>query len=236
MTFSGSNNYSGNTTISSGTLLLAETGHLKFIIGANGVNNTVAGAGTATLNGVFDLDLTGANLTPGNSWTLVNRATLNGATSFGANFTVTGFTKSGNVHTQTVGSNILTFRESTGVLTVSLPSGYSSWATTNAGGQAANLDFDNDGVSNGVEYFLNAPAGFTANPAVVGGSVTWTNGGNIPSAAYGTQFVVQTSPDLTSWTNVPSGDANLVNTAGSVQYILPTGQTKRFVRLVVTPD
>lgn len=122
----------------------------------------------------------------------------------------------------------------TGVLTVG--AGYDSWAALHAGGQAANLDYDLDGVSNGVEYFMNAATGFTANPGIVSGSVTWTNGGNIPSSAYGTQFVVQTSGNLTSWTNVDSSDSNLSNTAGSVSYTLPTGSGKWFVRLVVTAN
>jgi autotransporter-associated beta strand protein len=122
----------------------------------------------------------------------------------------------------------------TGILTVG--AGYSSWAATNAGGQTADLDFDLDGVSNGVEYFVNAATGFTANPGIVSGSVTWTNGGNIPSSAYGTQFVVQTSSNLTTWTPVDGSDANLSNTTGSVSYTLPTGAGKLFVRLVVTPN
>ncbi|MCX6873730.1 MAG: hypothetical protein NTW21_07965, partial [Verrucomicrobia bacterium] len=65
--------------------------------------------------------------------------------------------------------------------------------------------------------------------------VTWPNGGNIPSSAYGTQFVVQTSTDLATWTNVPADNGNLSNTAGSVSYTLPPGLGKEFCRLVVMP-
>jgi hypothetical protein len=116
---------------------------------------------------------------------------------------------------------------------------YGSWATNNAGGQAANLDWDNDGVPNGVEYFMNAAPGFTANPGFVGNTVTWTNGGKIPSADYGTQFVVQTSSDLVTWDDVTEGDMdqNGTNTASSLSYTLdPTNApAKQFVRLKVTP-
>jgi len=113
---------------------------------------------------------------------------------------------------------------------------YTSWATDNAGGQAANLDYDNDGVSNGVEFFMNAAPGFTANPGLVGNTVTWPNGGNIPSSAYGSQFVVQISTDLVEWLDVPgTGDANLANTSGSVAYTL-SGAGKKFVRLKVVPN
>ena len=111
---------------------------------------------------------------------------------------------------------------------------YGAWATTNVGGQAANLDWDNDGVPNGIEYFMNAAPGFTSNPTMnATKTVTWPNGGNIPSSEYGTGFVVQTSANLVNWTNVPGTDPNLVNTSGSVSYAV-TGTDKQFVRLKVT--
>ncbi|MCX6864984.1 MAG: hypothetical protein NTV46_01955, partial [Verrucomicrobia bacterium] len=117
-------------------------------------------------------------------------------------------------------------------------SGYAAWAATNADGQAANLDYNNDGVANGVAYFMNA-TGLANNPGIdSSGQVTWPNGGKIPSSAYGTQFVVQTSSDLQTWTDVPAtGDANLSNLSGSVSYTLTlTDPGPRFVRLKVTPN
>lgn len=76
------------------------------------------------------------------------------------------------------------------------------------------------------------------NPVVTGNTMTWPNGGNIPSSEYGSdkQFVVQTSPDLVNWTPVGAGDLDLSNTAGLVSYTLPTGAGKLFARLVVTPN
>jgi hypothetical protein len=82
---------------------------------------------------------------------------------------------------------------------------------------------------------MNAPAGFTANPCLVGNAVTWPNGGNILSSQYGTRFVVQTSANLVNWTDVPGTDPNLVNASGSVSYAV-TGTGKQFVRLKVTPN
>ncbi|MBU6169959.1 MAG: hypothetical protein KGQ87_00520 [Verrucomicrobia bacterium] len=113
---------------------------------------------------------------------------------------------------------------------------YGSWAANKAGGQAANLDWDNDGVSNGVEYFMNAAPGFTANPGFVGNTVTWTNGGKIPSTGYGTQFAVQTSSDLVTWEDVAEGDLNS-NSNESLSYSVdPTNApAKQFFRLKVTP-
>ena len=73
-------------------------------------------------------------------------------------------------------------------------------------------------------------------PRIIGNTVTWTNGGNIPSCAYGSQFVVKTSSDLVNWTPVAANDPKLNNTADSVSYTLPTGSGKLFVRLVVSPN
>ena len=112
------------------------------------------------------------------------------------------------------------------------PPSYAAWATENAGSQAANLDWDNDGVSNGVEFFMGAASGFTANSGLVGNTVTWPNGGNISSDAYGAKFAVQTSTDLTTWEDVLVQD--LESNDGSLSYIL-NGSEKQFVRLRVTP-
>ena len=114
---------------------------------------------------------------------------------------------------------------------------YASWAAAHAGGQAADLDFDNDGVNNGVEFFMNAPAGFTANPVLNGSNqITWTNGGNLAPVDYGTQYVVQTSSDLAIWVPVSVGDltSNTSGPGGSLTYTL-SGAAPRFVRLMVTP-
>jgi autotransporter-associated beta strand protein len=112
--------------------------------------------------------------------------------------------------------------------------GYSTWAGTHAGGQTADLDYDKDGVANGVEYFMGQTGStFTPNPGVVGGTVSWPRD---PSAV--ATFKVQISDTLATggWTDIVPPHAG-INTANpnQVVYTLPTGAAKKFCRLVVTP-
>ena len=107
--------------------------------------------------------------------------------------------------------------------------GYGTWAATNAPGQTPDQDYDNDGVENGIEYFMGETgSSFTAMPGLdATNKVTWKM-----SAAFEGTYEVQTSPDLVTWTNVapkpmPSG--------GTLSYTLPTGLGKQFVRLLVAP-
>ena len=110
-------------------------------------------------------------------------------------------------------------------------SGFTTWAAANAGGQTAGEDFDNDGVENGVEYFMGETgSSFTATPSLnASNAITWP-----ASAAYQGTYEVQTSPDLATWTNV---DPKPVPSGGFLTYTLPPGAPggKSFVRLLVTP-
>ena len=112
-----------------------------------------------------------------------------------------------------------------GVTTRSSASGYSLWAASH-GNQTPGEDFDHDGVANGVEYFMGAADGFTANPGVVNGKVRWPK-----DPAYDGTYGVQTSSNLSVWTPVAATDNGT-----SVEYILPPGHGSLFVRLVVTPN
>ncbi len=112
-------------------------------------------------------------------------------------------------------------------------SGYASWSTTYANGDALNMDSDGDGVSNGIEYFMgDTSSGFTANPGVTNGKASWTKGIDY-AGAYGTDYAVQTSPDLVIWTDVPLSDTNLI-IGVTVDYTLPAEDPKLFSRLKVT--
>lgn len=107
----GGNTYNGTLTVASGSSFnLASTGLLNFTIGASGVNNSVLGAGTASFNGTFAFDLSGA--AGSGSWTIVDTSTL--TESFAATFNVAGWTDNAD---NTWSLSNYTFSELTGVLT-----------------------------------------------------------------------------------------------------------------------
>ncbi len=106
---------------------------------------------------------------------------------------------------------------------------YASWASANAGSQLADNDYDLDGVRNGVEYFMGATGStFTANPALVSGTVTWPK-----SASFSGTYKVETSTDLVNWADVTG---SVVPGVGTISYTPPSGDPARFVRLDVVPN
>jgi autotransporter-associated beta strand protein len=153
-TLSGANDYTGDTLVDSGaTVVLSSTGHLKFAPTSNGLSNLIYGLGTATLDGVIDIDLNAADNTDNNSWQLVDVASV----TYGSNFDVPGFTKSGTTWTMVSGPSTWTFEQTSGILSVDTVPGYSSWIGTfglSGGDAAAGFDYDKDGISNGIEYVI----------------------------------------------------------------------------------
>jgi hypothetical protein len=178
--------------------------------------------------------------TTAETWTTTTSMSSGLGTVSGSVRTAIGTVKSVQIRVRDPGPAIATisnFRLTETVVGGSPPT-YASWATTNSVSSTPSADSNNDGVQNGVAYFMNA-TGVTTNPGINGNAVTWPNGGNIPNTAYGTQFVVETSLDLVNWDPVAIGDPKLANTVNSVSYtLLPPepGEDKLFVRFVVMPD
>jgi fibronectin-binding autotransporter adhesin len=206
VTLAGVNTAVSDVVVNSGTLALADNAKLNFAI--NGLfSNSITGTGTVTLDGDFGIDLSLADLTPGNTWTLVDAATL--TKSFGANFSIPGFTETANVWTKVDGLNKWTFTEATGVLKLSL-AGFSSWITgfgLAVGDQDPEDDPDFDGINNLMEYVL-----FNGHPNMPSTSIVPTldaSGANFVFTFYrrndsttDTAQIFQYATDLNVWTPV----------------------------------
>lgn len=112
---SGANTYTGDIEFSGSAsdrarLTLADDANLNFVIGTSGVNNSLFGTGTATFDGDFGFDLSGASSNLGDSWTIASVSSQ----SFGSTFTVAGFVPTGDRWL----SGNYEFDEATGILTV----------------------------------------------------------------------------------------------------------------------
>ena len=168
LTLDGLNTYTGNTTVTAGTLTLAANAALKFVV-TDGSANKVTGAGTAYLDGNFSIDTTAVTVTSG-TWPLIDVASK----AFGSNFTVAGagWTGSSSAWTKTEGTKVWTFSQASGTLTLSV-AGYNAWATamglTGIAGSgsdtdpAPGADPDKDGRLNFQEYALDSNPRSSAN-------------------------------------------------------------------------
>lgn len=123
VTFSGSIGEQLNMRASgTGSFTLNDTSSMTFTILGDGVNNGIIGDGvnntTTNLDGEFIFDLSGADLTDGNSWLIVDVAALN--ETFGGTFNIASFTEDSGIWTYNSDSG-LTFSEGTGMLSYTIP-------------------------------------------------------------------------------------------------------------------
>lgn len=158
-----------------------------------------------------------------------------GTTVSGYTSPLTGLTASTGYSLKAYATNSLgTTYSSVATFTTSAPGlSYDTWNDT-IGDQAANLDYDGDGISNGVEFFMGTPGNaFTVNPGIVGGTVTWPRA----TGTLITSFKVEVSTNLSSWTDASVTYPGSVSapSGGPVTFTLPSGPTILFVRLSVTP-
>lgn len=96
--FTGSNTYTGNTSIAAGsTLELADGSAMVFELGAKGAANQLGGTGAAKLEGTFVIEPGGAGKSLAGNWQLVDMGKLR--VTYGPTFNIAGYTKKGTVWT-----------------------------------------------------------------------------------------------------------------------------------------
>lgn len=113
----GTNTYTGNTVVNEGTFTLIDGGSLKFVIGADGVNNQITGDsdGLVNLFGKVNFDLT--NAASQGMWNVIDTANLGGL-NLGATFGVNGWNDMGsNTWTLDSGGASYSFNAGSGIMT-----------------------------------------------------------------------------------------------------------------------
>lgn len=250
-TISGTNTHTGNLTVT-GFVTAADTSTLAFTIGASGVNNKIAGAGTVAFNGAFNINLSGASTAPGSSWTLVDTATL--TETFGTTFNIPGFTKTNNLWVSA--NNTYAFSESSGVLSVVAGDGDNDglpdlWELNTFGNlnQTGASDADSDYATNLEEYTASTnPLDRNSFPDTEGGTGdgmcdAWEifyfgNTSRLPNAdadndSYANidEFLANTHPNDAAWTPVKAKLAHRWSFNGSLNDSVGTSHAQ-----VIDPD
>jgi autotransporter-associated beta strand protein len=209
MVLEGFNSHSGDTTVSAGTLVVT--------------GNAIPDTGKLVIDG-GRVDPSGFTEVIG---TLFFGAAQQAAGTWGA----TGSGAANIDDTRFTGSGVVSVASGPG-------SGFAAWQTANNTAGGLNGDHDNDGVANGLEWFLGGntnTTGFTPQPAITNLSVTWVRHPGYPGN-YGIGFRVETSPNLANpWTPVTLGvGACFVEITGNnVIYTFPPGPVRNFARLVI---
>ena len=228
LTLSAANTYTGTTSVSGGSLVLADDSQLKFVVDDSPAANMVTGSGTATFNGDFNIDTTAVVGTTGHIWLLVDRANLTGE-SFGSTFSVIGFAdpEDDGVWTMSDPKGDWSFDEATGELTLDAATDYDTWGAPyglTVGSEGG--DLDNDGLTNQQEYAfgLVPNSELSANPItmpldLVAGTFTYTRRN---PALTGLAYPVYTSPDLLTWAEDTGATQSVIATNGDVQTVQVT--------------
>jgi autotransporter-associated beta strand protein len=219
-TASGTISYSGNTTVSQGTL------ELRSPNGSNDASTVTISQTGATLNLAFSGTDTVARLFIGS--TQMPPGVYEAVGNPGAGIELA----------QIVGNGTLT-------VTSGPSASYATWGVINRTSEPIDGDHDNDRVENGIEFFVGGTgntSGFTQLPSVTEAagirSVTWTKAASY-TGVYGTDYFIETADAMTGpWTTAiatpTTGFTVTFPTSTQVRYTFPTpAGTSRFVRLKV---
>jgi fibronectin-binding autotransporter adhesin len=254
VTLSGPCTHTGGTFIAAGTLALGASN----VLPANAI-----AIGTATLDaGVFTDAVGSLDVTSASAIRLGTGAALSFADSSaidwsGGTLNLTGtFVSGASLRFGTNASGLTSTQlakisapgftsfalDANGYLTASVAATFTNWQTSNGISGSFDADHDQDGVPNGIEYFLGGSSntsGPTPLPAIANTSgtlsITWSKASTYPGL-YGTDFTIETSDTLTgTWTPELLG-VNVTRNGNQFTYTFPVGGTQRFVRLrVVSP-
>lgn len=249
------NTYIGPTTIAAGTLTLGVAGVLPDASEVSIGNATLSAPGALAettgrlgIIGTATMQLgSGATLAFADSsavdWT-GGTLTITGAFVSGSSLRF-GTNSSGLTPAQLASisaSGYANFAlDANGYLTAMSTAGFAYWTTaTHANGvlpidkRGPTDDFDNDGISNLLEFALAGQ-----DPTVPGGSTGSYSSGTLSftkrPGITGITYAIESSDDLgitDPWEEVTG--ASYINNASVISYVLPTGPTKLFVRLRVT--
>jgi autotransporter-associated beta strand protein len=233
----------GSTTGSAGTLAIGGgltvtamttgTGKLLFELGAPNASDQITLGGTFTFGtgalGFDDFIFTGLSGLAAGTYKLITSTGISGTLDPAK---LTGTIGGFNATLSLNGNDI--------ELTLTLTATFATWQTLNGASGSIASDHDNDGVPDGIEYFLGGTSN-TTGPTILPGivnssgtlSITWIKGSGYPGI-YGTDFVVETSTTLIgTWTTEPLG-GNVTQNGNNVTYTFPVPlDSRRFVRLKI---
>lgn len=197
--------------------------------------NVISDGGSAIMERGIVYSVTTTNADPLIDGSGVTKVTASGTTGvFTANSTGLLANTGYSFKAYAINSRGTTYTSPVSVFTtLTAATAYDVWNDT-IGDQAPGLDFDGDGLGNGVEYFMGtAGNAFTPNPGIVAGTVTWPRA----SGTVITSWSVQVSTDLVNWENATVNYSANLNTSNpnQVVFTMPTTPGKFFVKLQVTP-
>jgi autotransporter-associated beta strand protein len=290
-TLTGTNTYTGATTLNAGTLRISAPGSLhasstvtvnaatlggdgsiggSVIVNASGrvaPGSTTGSAGTLAIGGGLNISAmtsgTGKLVFELGAPTAADRVTVGGTFTFGTgtlgidDFTftalsgltagtyklITATSISGTLDatklTGTLGGFNATLSLNGNDLELTLVHPFTTWQSLNGTSGSITADHDNDGVPDGIEFFVGGTSNTTGQTVLPGItntsgtlSITWTKAATYPGV-YGTDFVVETSTTLTGVWTIEIAGGNVTVTGSDVTYSFPASGTRRFVRLKV---